>query len=511
MVGMTWYVPAMIRQDFIQRLVAQIDLAGLVGEYVELRKSGNTLEGLCPFHAEKSPSFKVFPEAAEGAHYHCFGCGAHGGPVEFMNQRLNRGFVETIRFLAQREGMVVEYDSRDEDEQEKKRREEEGQVRQRVAGAVKKAAGEYHKRLFAPEGASAKDELERRGVGDEVILRFSIGFAPDAWDTLTANWAFNHTSLVEAGLAVRRAGNKGCYDMFRNRIMFPIFTQRGDVVAFGGRTMAAGENMGPKYLNSPETQVYRKGTELFGLYQAREAIRAQGHVIVSEGYFDVVTPAQHGIENVVSACGTALTEQQRDVLLKIATKITFCFDGDSAGEKATRRAADLILPVVTDDHEIRLCKMPSGHDPDSFVREKGPEEFLAVLTSAPSLSQYLVDELIGSGSLDSPEGKTAITVQAIKQWRRIAAPVLATFFRQCVCDKLGISDADFERLVTVMSWKAVNAEVELPGCPFCPGSAQLMSDGERFAVRCGTCKCRTHAKGSQAEAIKDWSGRSGSS
>ncbi|WP_326505062.1 DNA primase [Noviherbaspirillum album] len=504
-----WYVPAMIRQDFIQRLVAQIDLAGLVGEYVELRKSSNTLEGLCPFHAEKSPSFKVFPEAAEGAHYHCFGCGAHGGPVEFMMQRLSRGFVETIRFLSQREGMAVEYDNRDQDEHEKKRREEEGQIRQRVAGAVRKAAGEYHKRLFAPEGANAKDELERRGVGDEVILKFSLGFAPDAWDTLTSDWAFNHTTLIEAGLAVRRASSKGCYDMFRNRIMFPIFTQRGDVVAFGGRTMATGGNSGPKYLNSPETQAYSKGTELFGLYQAREAIRAQGHVIVSEGYFDVVTPAQHGIENVVSTCGTALTEQQRDVLLKIATKITFCFDGDSAGAKATRRAAELILPFVTDDHDIRLCKMPKGQDPDSLVREKGREEFLAVLSNAPTLSQYLMDELIGSGTLESPEGKTAIAVQAIKQWRRIAAPVLGTFFRQRACEKLGIAVAEFERLVAVLNWKAVHAEVELPGCPFCPGSAQLMSDGERFAVRCGTCKCRTYAKDSQAEAIKDWTGRSG--
>lgn len=497
----------MIRQDFIQRLVSRIDLANFVGDYVELRRSGNTMEGLCPFHGESTPSFKVFPEAAEGAHYHCFGCGAHGGPVEFAMQYLNRGFVETIRFLSQREGMTVEYHERDEDAEEKKRREEDSQVRQRVAGAIRKAAGEYHKRLFAADGVHARQELDRRGVGDEVVLRYSLGFAPDAWDTLTANWSFNHTSLVEAGLAVRRANTKGCYDMFRNRIMFPIFSQRGDVVAFGGRTMAEGDNAGPKYLNSPETLVYRKGTELFGLYQAREAIRAADHVIVSEGYFDVVTPAQHGIHNVVSTCGTALTEHHRDLLLKVAKKITFCFDGDGAGEKATRRAAELILPAVTDGHEIRLCRMPSGHDPDSLVHENGPEALLGLLAEAPTLSNYLVGELAGKGDLLSPEGKASVAVQAVKLWRRLTAPVLATFFRQQVCDALGLQEAEFDRLSAATNWKPSACKATLLACPFCADSAQLMSDGERFAVRCIGCKTRTPAKANLELAEEVWNRR----
>lgn len=498
----------MIRQDFIDRLLSSVDLPSLIGEYMELRGSGTTLEGLCPFHAEKSASFKVFPADTEAAHYHCFGCGAHGGPLEFLMRRNALGFVDAVRLLAQREGMPIEYEEKPESEQDKRQREEAGQVRQRIYGVLRKAAGEYHKRLFAPEGEKAMQELERRGIGAETVLRYSIGFAPDAWDTLTENWAFSRPVLLEAGLSARRSNNAGSYDMFRNRIMFPIFSQRGQVVAFGGRTLTEGENAGPKYLNSPETAVYRKGTELFGLYQARDAIRQEEHVVVAEGYFDVVTPSQHGINYIVSTCGTVLSEQQLDLLLGLSKRVTFCFDGDAAGEKATRRAAELLLPFITDEHEIRMCRMPKGHDPDSLVREGGPEAFRDVLTAAPTLAEYLVRETVSAGRLDSLEGKAAIAVQLIRYWKQLNAPVLAALFCQRASEAVGLSQADFNRLVVVTSWKPVEAAVSLLPCPFCKGAAQMMSDGDRFAVRCRQCKCRTMAVPTREEAGARWAARS---
>lgn len=498
----------MIRKDFIDRLLSRIDLASLIGEYVDLRRSGATLEGCCPFHEEKTPSFKVFPNDSEEPHYHCFGCGAHGGPVEFLMGRNGMSFPDVIRTLAQREGMQIEYEERQESEQDKERRDEEAQIRQRILSTLRKAAGDYHKRIFTPEGEAARQELDKRGVGSEIILQYSLGFAPDAWDTLSENWAYGKAALVESGLAARRSSNNGCYDMFRNRIMFPIFDRRGQVVAFGGRTMGEGESAGPKYLNSPATACYRKGTELFGLYQAKETIRKEECVIVAEGYFDVVTPAQHGIGNVVSTCGTALTEKQRDILLQLSKKIIFCFDGDAAGEKATLRAAELLLTSVTDAHEIRLCGLPAGHDPDSFVREAGPEAFRQALQDAPTLSQYLVRRLTNRMRLTDPEGKTAIVVQAIRYWKQMNAPVLATFFRQFVCQAVGIREEEFDDLITAAMWRGTDAGAQLLPCPFCKGDAQMITDESRFAVRCRHCKSRSAPVEARDKAISNWNTRS---
>ena len=493
----------MIRKDFIDRLLARIDLAQLIGEYVELRNSGGSLEARCPFHEEKTASFKVFAHG-DDPHYHCFGCGAHGGVVEFLMNRNGMGFVEVIRMLAQREGLAIEYDERPESPEDKEHRDEEAQARQRVLSTLRKAAGDYHKRIFAPEGRDALDELERRGVGTEMVLRYAIGFAPDAWDTLSNNWLFGKAALQEAGLVSRRANGNGCYDLFRHRIMFPIYDRKGQVVAFGGRSMAEGDGAGPKYINSPETNYYRKGTELFGLYQAKESIRQEGCVIVAEGYFDVVTPAQQGITNIVSTCGTALTEKQRDLLLKLAKKVIFCFDGDRAGEKATLRAAELLLPSVTDDHEIRLCGLPASHDPDSYVREAGVDAFQAALAAAPTLTQYLISHLLASGRLTAPEGKAALVVRAIRYWKQINAPVLATFFRQGVCEAVGIHPNEFDALVQTTAWRPVEAGTQLSPCPFCKGAAQMISDGLRFAVRCGLCKSRTAPVESKTQASECW-------
>lgn len=435
----------MIRQDFIDRLLNRADLAGLLSDHnVELRKSGSRLEALCPFHEEKSPSFKVDQNGPEVDHYHCYGCGAHGNALDFLIKSVGMQFVDAVRHLASREGLPVEYEERPEvtnpatvDESERRRR---------ALGALSKASTVFREEFGAGHAEEARAELTRRGIGAETIERYGIGYAPPGWNRLTGDSAFSWGGLLDAGLAARSEPKKRPYDFFRDRIMFPICDRRGSVVAFGGRRLRDDPNSGPKYLNTPETLVYHKGEELFGLYQATEAIRKTGIVIVSEGYFDVVTPAQHGIENCVSTCGTALTDAQRDLLLKISRKVYFCFDGDNAGRKATWRAAEMLIGAVTDEHEVRFCTMPAEQDPDSYVRENGPNAFKSLIDGAPTLAEYLAHVLISLARLNSPEGKAVFIRQAIRYWGKFNAPILAFFFRKHICAAAGISEDEFDTL-----------------------------------------------------------------
>ncbi len=443
----------MIKPEFIEKLIERVDLVSLIAGFVELRKTGTTLEGICPFHEEKSPSFKVYPATSEVGHYYCFGCNKHGNALSFAMERIGLSFGDAVKYLAQREGLRVEYERKQQPE-ESKRDSDEQQARQRTLSVLRKASGEFYRRLLSTEAGPARDELNRRGIEAETILRYSLGYAPDAWNTLTRNFTSSHDTLIDAGLAVRRQNSEGAYDFFRNRLMFPIYDIKGSVVAFGGRKMAQEDGLGPKYLNSPETIVFKKGAELFGLYQAKDAVIKSGEVVVAEGYFDVITPAQHGISNVVSTCGTALTEGQLSKLLRIAKRITFCFDGDTAGHKATWRAAEMLLSTLTDEHEIRFCTLPATHDPDSLVREQGPDAFTALLRDSPTLAEYVSAKLIQKARLTSPEGKTAFIKEAIRYWRKFQAPVLAFFFRKHICTAVGIQEEEFDFLVSTTQRKA---------------------------------------------------------
>ncbi|MGH8622058.1 MAG: DNA primase, partial [Burkholderiales bacterium] len=323
----------MIPQSFIQDLLGRVDIVEVVDRHVKLKRAGANYVACCPFHSEKTPSFTVSPTKQ---FYHCFGCGAHGTAVGFLMEHGGMGFVEAVKDLAQSVGMTVP-EVRSESE---RRRAEVGESLHEV---LLRAA--HHYRAQLKEAAHAIDYLKKRGLSGEIAKRFGIGYAPDEWQGLAAAFTdYEGKALAEAGLV--KANDDGRrYDVFRNRIVFPIVDGRGNVIGFGGRIVGEGE---PKYLNSPETPVFEKGRELYGLYQARRAIRDAGRVLVVEGYMDVVALAQSGIEFAVATLGTATTPLHVQRLLRQTDEIVFCFDGDEAGRRAAWRALEVSLPQLVD-------------------------------------------------------------------------------------------------------------------------------------------------------------------
>ena len=343
--------------------------------------------GLCPFHNEKSPSFTVSPTKQ---FYHCFGCGAHGTAISFLIEYSGMGFVEAVKDLAQGVGMVVP-DSDD-----------------RLPPAQR---AEQQARSMALRGAQhAIAYLKGRGVSGEVAARFALGYAPDGWNALKAVFPdYDMSALVEAGLVIDKSDEDGAqrmgrkrYDRFRDRVMFPIRNTKGQVIGFGGRVMDGGE---PKYLNSPETPLFQKGNELYGLFEARQAIREAGYVLVTEGYMDVVALAQLGFPQAVATLGTACTPVHVQKLLRQTDQVVFSFDGDGAGRRAARRALDACLVHASDNKIIKFLFLPPEHDPDSYVREMGAEAFAQQVADAMPLSQFLIKEVIGDNDMSTPEGR----------------------------------------------------------------------------------------------------------
>lgn len=477
----------MIPQTFIDDLIARIDLPSLIGEHIDINRKGAGYEGCCPFHDEKTPSFKVFSD-----HYHCFGCGAHGNAIGFLTDKLGMTFPNAVRVLADRECIPVEDDSLP--------RRDIPPHNQDVFDTLSRACANYQQILFMDSANPAVIELERRGIDTDLAVRYGLGYAPEQWGTLSNDKAFRHATLVEAGLSAPRPNGKGVYDRFRHRLMFPIIDLRGRTIGFGGRRLG---DDGPKYLNSPETSVYHKTDVLFGLHQAKASIRRANHVVVAEGYFDVVTPAQHGIENVASTCGTALTEIQAELLLSVADRLTLCFDGDAAGNKATWAASALLVPRVNDGHEIRICRLPDGHDPDSLVRERGPQAFLDAIADAPTLVDYLAAEIARGAR--SAEARSRATYAAIAQWRNFSAPAMRIFFRQAVCVALGMSEHCFDQLAADTAIRAGDAA--LRHCPFCGSGAVFVPQGDLHAVHCSQCGISTPTMPTKEQAQNLWNRR----
>lgn len=388
----------MIPQSFIQDLLARVDIVDVVGKYVQLKKGGANYMGLCPFHNEKSPSFTVSPTKQ---FYHCFGCGAHGSSIGFLMEYSGLSYVDAIRDLAQSNGMIVPEEDRMLPAQRA-----EVQAKSLALSEVMTKAGEYYKQQLrtAPQAIAY---LKKRGLTGEVAARFGLGFAPDAWDGLRSVFSdYGDPSLVEAGLVIDKSeeegGGRKRYDRFRDRVMFPIRNTKGQVIGFGGRIMEQGE---PKYLNSPETPLFQKGFELYGLFEARQPIREAGYVLVTEGYMDVVALAQMGFPQAVATLGTACTPTHVQKLLRQTDHVIFSFDGDSAGRRAARRALDACLPHANDDKIIKFLFLPTEHDPDSFVREFGTEAFEQEVHDAMPLSQFFMRETIGDNDLTTAEGR----------------------------------------------------------------------------------------------------------
>jgi len=395
-----------IPQSFIADLLNRVDIVDVVGRYVQLKKGGANYQGLCPFHSEKSPSFTVSPTKQ---FYHCFGCGAHGTAIGFLIEYSGMGFVDAVKDLAQNVGMVV---PEQDDKIPPAQRAAQQQQSMALSDAMSKANEFYRAQLrLAPQ---AIGYLKGRGLTGEIAARFALGYSPSGWDSLKAVFPdYENPVLVEAGLIIQNVDEDGKrtkrYDRFRERVMFPIRNTKGQVIAFGGRIMDQGE---PKYLNSPETPLFSKGSELYGLFEARQAIRDAGYVLVTEGYMDVVALAQMGFPQAVATLGTACTTTHVQKLLRQTDNVIFSFDGDKAGRRAARRALEACLPHVSDDKTIKFLFLPAEHDPDSYIREYGAQAFEQQVHEAMPLSQFLLREAAGEHDLTSPEGRARVQFDA---------------------------------------------------------------------------------------------------
>jgi len=458
----------MIPQSFIQDLLSRLDVVEVVERYVPLKKAGANYVACCPFHNEKSPSFSVSPTKQ---FYHCFGCGAHGTAIGFVMEHLGLGFVEAVEELAKSVGMTVPREERFE------------AARQTKGGPdlyeVMQTATRYYIEQLK-QSPRAIEYLKRRGLSGEIAKRFGVGYAPDGWQNLAAVFPdYPSKALAETGMVIENdAGKK--YDRFRDRIMFPILNQRGQVIGFGGRVLDKGE---PKYLNSPETSLFEKGRELYGLFQAQKSIRNEGLALVVEGYMDVVALAQLGVEYAVATLGTATTPYHVQKLLRMTDTVVFCFDGDAAGRRAAWRALENALPQLQDGKQLKFLFLPPEHDPDSYIREHGREAFEHLLgDEALPLSGYLLRELSSQVDLKTQEGRSALLEAAKPLLLAIAAPTTALLLRKEVAALTGVSQAELEALYGVKSLGA--AAPVARSAPPRKAVRQLSSGGGRQLLRC---------------------------
>ncbi len=396
---------ALIPQSFIADLLNRVDIVDVVGQHVKLKKAGANFQGLCPFHSEKSPSFSVSPTKQ---FYHCFGCGAHGSAISFLMEYSGLGYVDAIEDLARSAGLDVPREERTANDVARQ------QQAMALSEVMSAAADWYRQQLKVTP--RAVEYLKGRGLTGEIAKRYVLGYAPDGWQGLEAVFgAYTNDevakTLLEGGLLIQsepssdnQTANQTTrrYDRFRDRIMFPIRNPKGQTIGFGGRILDQGE---PKYLNSPETPLFSKGNTLYGLFEARQAIRSQEYVLVCEGYMDVVALAQLGFPNAVATLGTACTANHVRMLLRQTDRIVFSFDGDAAGQRAAQRALEACLPLMSDDKEIRFLFLPTEHDPDSYVRAYGTPAFEKVIKEAMSISSFFFKIASQDHELTTPEGR----------------------------------------------------------------------------------------------------------
>ena len=425
--------------EFLQDLIARTDITEVVGRHVALKKAGINHKGLCPFHGEKSPSFIVSPSRQT---YHCFGCGAHGDAIRFLTEHTGLGFMDAVRELAQQAGLTVPDDrSSDED----RARAAASKAKSATLTEVLAKAGE-HFRGALKTSPRAIDYLKRRGLTGAVAAQYGLGYAPDGWRTLASVFAhYDDPLLVESGLVVLHeatatdgtaASDEKRYDRFRDRVMFPIRSVRGEVIGFGGRVLDQGE---PKYLNSPETPVFHKGQELYGLFEARQALRKSGYALVVEGYMDVVALAQAGFGHAVATLGTACTAEHVAKLFRFTEAVVFSFDGDAAGRRAAARALEAALPHASDTRSIRFLFLPTEHDPDSFVREQGAAAFEQAIAQAVPLSAQMLAQAAEGCDMATPEGRARMLAQARPLLQALPDGLLQVQLLQMLAQQVGMS------------------------------------------------------------------------
>lgn len=419
-----------IPSGFIDELMARTDIVEVVNSRVPLKRAGSEFKACCPFHGEKTPSFTVSPTKQ---FFHCFGCGAHGTALGFLMDYEHMSFPEAVEELATLAGLEV--------------------PREAAPGAdsgpdlhgTLEAAATYYREQLA-HSAPARDYLSRRGVSTESIARFGIGYAPDEWDALTRRLGRDEEArrrLAAAGLVVERDSG-GCYDRFRGRVMFPIRDARGRVIAFGGRIIADGE---PKYLNSPETPLFHKGQELYGLYEARQVLREIPRLMVVEGYMDAVGLHQAGLPWSVATLGTATTRQHLDRLFRLTDEVVFCFDGDRAGRQAAWRALETALPALREGRQVRFLFLPEGEDPDSLVGKEGADAFTDRLADSLPLSEYLLAELSRQADTGNLDGRARLAELAKPLVARVPDGVFRALLVRRIAAAVDMPESEYGRFV----------------------------------------------------------------
>jgi DNA primase len=439
-----------IPTHFIQELVARADVVDVVGRHVQLKKGGANFMGLCPFHGEKSPSFSVSPTKQ---FYHCFGCGKNGNVISFLMEFQGMSFIEAVKDLAQSMGMPVP-----EDERSPQERARDAQVRTRQASItelLEKASDGYRKQLKASE--RGVNYFKGRGLSGEIALKYGLGYAPEGYRFLAGVFPdYDDPLLVESGMVIERleddnnpSSEKRKYDRFRDRVMFPIRNVKGETIGFGGRVLDKGE---PKYLNSPETPVFSKGRELYGLFEARESLQKAGYVLVTEGYMDVVALAQLGFPNAVATLGTACTPDHVQKLFRFTDSVVFSFDGDGAGQRAAIKALNVAIPFATDTRTVKFLTLPKEHDPDSYIREHGTEAFLRFVGSAKPLSVALIDASRDGLDVDTAEGRAHLAANAKPMWTALPEGALKKQLLRELANLIGIDERELASL-----WKPASA------------------------------------------------------
>ena len=433
-----------IPQSFIQELLTRADVVEIVGRHVQLKKGGANFMGLCPFHGEKSPSFSVSPTKQ---FYHCFGCGKNGNSISFLMDHTGMTFIEAVKDLAQQYGLQVP-----EDDVAPQDRLKAAQMRDQQASltsVLEKASLAYIKHLRSSEKAITY--FKGRGLSGKIAKTFGLGYAPEGWRSLASIFPnYNDPLLVECGLVIssepgddNTTGEAKRYDRFRDRVMFPIRNIKGDLIGFGGRVLSDEK---PKYLNSPETPVFSKGRELYGLYEARTALREHGYALVTEGYMDVVALAQLGFANAVATLGTACTPDHVQKIFRFTDAVVFSFDGDSAGRRAARKALDASLPFATDVRTVKFLFLPAEHDPDSYIREFGKDAFAQYVAKAVPLSKFMLEAAADGCDLDTAEGRAHMASNTRPLWSLMPDGALKMQILAEIADKVLIDVRDLLQL-----------------------------------------------------------------
>lgn len=452
-----------IPHTFIQELIARADVVEIVGRYVQLKKGGANFMGLCPFHSEKSPSFSVSPTKQ---FYHCFGCGKSGDALRFLMDHAGMTFIEAVQDLAQQFGMQVPED--DASPQDRARAAEQKQKQATLTDVLEQACTAYKKHLR--DSPRAIDYFKGRGLSGEIAKQFDLGYAPEGWRSLAGVFPrYDDPLLAESGLVITSEDDpEKRYDRFRDRVMFPIRNVKGECIGFGGRVLGDDK---PKYLNSPETPVFSKGRELYGLFEARNALRDAGYALVTEGYMDVVALAQLGFPNAVATLGTACTADHLQKLFRFTDAVVFSFDGDAAGRRAARKALDGALSLATDVRSCKFLFLPAEHDPDSFIRAYGRDAFARYVSEATPLSRFLIESIREGCELHTAEGRSLLASNAKPLWSQLPEGALKRQLLGEIADLVQLSSSE---LTDVWSGKAIGSRPEGKGSkkystPYTPG------------------------------------------